>query len=360
MTRHPALLQSRDLYIGRTADDEVLVASRDITEDAYDLTVYTFGGTVEFNVDSGAGITLPGADGQLPAPTSQYQIGREGNQLYIADFDLVTGHGATVDWDHYGPSHYLGEHPRAGETVVAYEAGSNFVENDYYWNTVYHTFRVYLTTGITGWFNYGSPLGWIGRFPGENQATASIAEHTAASITARPPIAEWHGEIWTVDPATFVAPTADYIELHWFPAFQQREHRVSYWYGFGATTRWPGTFPYSVAVQATGDTGWLMRFAGGDADEDYYGGIGNIFVAAADVSSDIDGGHGPDPATTEGIAFKLPVGTYEISCKGAYNTAGSGGTVIQLCVIKSGEDDIILEEDNFIDVNLRRYARHCF
>ena len=135
---------SRDLYIGRTADDQVLVASRDITEDAYDLTVYTFGGTVEFNVDSGAGVTIPGADGQLPPPTSQYQLGREGNQLMIANYDLVVGHGATVDWDHYGPSHYLGEHPRSGETVHQYEAGTNFVNNDYYWNTVYERFRVYI------------------------------------------------------------------------------------------------------------------------------------------------------------------------------------------------------------------------
>ena len=148
---------------------------------------------------------------------------------------MIDGHNATVGWDHYGPSHYLGEHPGSGETVVAYEAGNNFVENDYYWNTVYNQFRVYLTTGITGWFNYGSPLGWIGRKHDKAHATASIANMTAAAITLHPPIAEWHNEIWIVDPATYVPTTDEYSVLHWFPAFQQREHRVSYWYGFGAT-----------------------------------------------------------------------------------------------------------------------------
>ena len=207
----------------------------------------------------------------------------------IANYDLVVGHGATVDWDHYGPSHYLGEHPRSGETVHQYEAGTNFVNNDYYWNTVYERFRVYITVNITGWFNYGSPLGWIGQFPGENQATAAIAERTAASITAQPPIAEWHNEVWTVDPATFVEATDDYIELHWFPAFQQREHRVSYWYGYGATIRWPAGFPYSGASRDGLTTkGWNIRWTGGDPEENYYGGLGNIFVAAADVSADAD------------------------------------------------------------------------
>ena len=245
------LLEPNYITVSYTGDfetgDLVLVSA---IENTTDTSTYTVGGGNSFISIlryAFGGITFPGTDGQLPPPTSQYQIGREGNQIMVANYDLVVGHGATVDWDHYGPSHYLGEHPRSGETVVAYEAGANFVNNDYYWNTVYERFRVYITVNITGWFNYGSPLGWIGQFPGENQATAAIAERTSDSITAQPPIAEWHNEVWTVDPDTFVEATEDYVELHWFPAFQQREHRVSYWYGYDATIRWPAGFPYSGA-----------------------------------------------------------------------------------------------------------------
>ena len=62
--------------------------------------------------------------------------------------------------------------------------------------------------------------------------------------------------------------------------------------------------------------GWTLRWTGGNPEENYYGGLGNIFVAAADVSADADATYLPLATTTEGIVFTLPAGTYEIILQG--------------------------------------------
>ena len=114
---------------------------------------------------------------------------------------------------------------------------------------------------------------------------------------------------------------------------------VAYWWCEGATERVPDVFPYTGAA---GDDRRRLQFSTTAPAQDYFDGdtrIGNIFVAGASVSSNLD--TGPTPAaTTNRVVFQLPEGLWDVTVWIESNNATADpATFLRLNQIRSGIDD---------------------
>ncbi len=114
---------------------------------------------------------------------------------------------------------------------------------------------------------------------------------------------------------------------------------VSYFYGSGQTERIPNTYPFTYVGTSTtvhqigfadASDGPQEAFDDGDA-------LGNIFVAAADVSTDID-----TTTTDNYTVFSLPEGRYHLEVELQHDDHASGTQVFELKKIVSGTDDRVL------------------
>lgn len=291
-------------------------------------------------------ITLPGSNGVLPHPIYLGEVGREGNQIYIAENVLLVAHGAEGGWEPYGPALYLEEHPQPGETTVNYEHSGSFNNNEYYFNTAYRSFRVYLNTGglTPGFYNLGTPLGWAGNHIDELSATAAIAGMTTAEVTAQPPIAEWGNDVYIVDPDEFVpADTAGHIELQWRVFHPIETHNpVSYYWGRGQTER----LPYTLTDYGRSGTNTVRpRFKSDMPDESFHGGDERAlleWIDSDDVPSDADLYDGEVAADLELTRhfFSLPAGLWHLELEVYSGIAGDTVTGSSIRRVESGADDI--------------------
>ena len=115
---------------------------------------------------------------------------------------------------------------------------------------------------------------------------------------------------------------------------------VGVFFGVGQTEEWPSDYPNTQ----TGISSRRMAFAADGPHDAWKGGhnfFDDIFVAAADVSSDIDVG---SPAgATDNIVFTLPAGRYKIEVWWASsNTNADAELQLGLFEITSGIDDSVI------------------
>ena len=115
---------------------------------------------------------------------------------------------------------------------------------------------------------------------------------------------------------------------------------VGVFFGVGQTEEWPVTFPNTQTSLASR----RMAFAADGPHIAWKGGnsfYDDIFVAAADVSSNID--QGLPAAATDNVVFTLPAGRYKIEVWWASsNTTADAELQLGLFEITTGKDDSVI------------------
>ena len=138
----------------------------------------------------------------------------------------------------------------------------------------------------------------------------------------------------------FTAAVNNRLDYSYFAMQAGTPPPTGIWYMNAQTSRWPSSYSYDIDPTSSR---LRLRWTGGDPDESLYGwdSIGDIFVAGADVSANIDGS--ANPATnTSFVVFQPPAGIYDIEVHaGTADETITEEFGIFLYQIQSG-DDLIL------------------
>ena len=277
--------------------------------------------------------------------TGDERIGLGNDGFHIVDVENAPATDASVNsWADYTDTDYEG--------ALRYDPFEPVGDGHYWYNIQDRTWREQYTDQASFIHNRdrNPPDNWIGHYASRQDALNHAAER---GIAAGDDFIAYTGHgnrrSGKVEEATdLTLGTGGRILRRWIfvPAagFQPGPPTAIYW-GVGQTERWPSNFPN---IQ-TGAGLRRMQFASGTLPhEDFDGGgnaLGDIFVAGASVSTDIDSG---DPArATERVVFTLPAGRYHIFVKATQrNDNAEFDTDISLSIrrISPGDDDVVIGE----------------
>ena len=286
------------------------------------------------------GLVLPNAQGNLPAAAADgsddASIGIQHGRLWDINRDLQPGHGANVRWTliglntniggfpgHNGTLRYRGIHDR-GSTV------GNAVANDFYSTYNAHFFRYHAGNGgLLGWWPIDPPNTLItgSPFPSEAAATAHCTGNNQLTI--------WGSELRRS--SEYVAPVAQNIIRAWEVSDPSPPNPRAIYYGDGAISIFPTTFPYTVYARSNLKRG---RFAANGPHRIFNNWeFGDIIVPLNDVSNDLDTQGAP--STAERVVFQPPAGRWSI--RSHMREAGTDtGAAWLLQEITNGNDDIVV------------------
>ena len=287
---------------------------------------------------AGAAYLRPGA---LPTPilsnVGQTRSGPDGTLFRIKRRN--DGGVLAVNWQSYGNGADISS--LYGEPDDTYrfrgEHDSSQVIRDILHGDVYSTsagaFWKYQNadpTQATGWFHFAAPRNWLGISSNEADADHRATAVDQTTIYSR--------NIRRVSSFSHVGGTP---VAFWEALRDLYENPVAYWWGKNQTEREPSGYPNTDF----GNELRRIRHESAEPNESFHGGadrFGDIWVAASQISSDIDAGL---PANPQYAVFSLPIARYKItsvlSVDLTYAVAGSPNSY-SLRKIQANDDDVLV------------------
>ena len=377
---------ARDFFIGKNAAGQLLFASSSTSEDAYPLTVIWFQEEEVAIPAAGAGGGGGDATSGYIAPKDEYVSDDLGKRVWENGIEkviqLVTqvGHSRVVAFQDLANA--VSALDADGNNVTTGGAGDflGFFQNlsgipglsivDGSWVALIGSgdFEIQDPTAFYSsehWNSY-NPFRGSGTRPWATitLADATTLDHVPFTDPDTGVVSDWrvvntsgHAENFTtaVGEAFFISNEQKIRMVTAYTEHADDEVRyvavpyyapgvlkpVGVFYGIGQTEEWPSDFPN----EQDGVNLRRMAFAANGPHDGWEGGLdgfyADIFVAAADVDSDIDAGE--PAAATANVAFTLPVGRYTVEVWWSVDDdAGDQTLAFGLFEVLSGVDDSII------------------
>ena len=312
------------------------------------------------------GVTLAGADSAdvlnatTPdaAPTDEElgKVRNTGTGLIIAR-QRNQGGSITVDWVEYellddistfwgesaGTYRWRGRQSRGSDVVLP-------LTGDVYMSPLGVFFANNPAGSNRGWLHLGTPNHFELAVNSQDEAEHNVDDDGE--------IFQWGQSLWVSDNYVEVA----LIRENYWDDVHHEGNPSAIWWGKNQTERKPSTYPN----QDDGAAIRRVEFAQVIPNEkfnDIGDFLDDIFVDAADVSANIDGGL---PALTDIMVFSLPVGRYNVYLDGGSSTGSDGSTMLGMVRIKENTDktikaialayntSVLLTELMVAEVNIRK------
>lgn len=243
--------------------------------------------------------------------TSYYKANRSFTVLTGDVADGLPDQASATGWDAYtrltAPSGFRGVVALVDRDDISSPQNNDWVYIVHAGTVTAERYRV--TGGISGWYNF-YPTG-IDIFLGYHYSFASAFNAVHGFSDSQRTAAVIRGDLAFLD--AYTAPTSGYIRNVWVPTPGDSAAPRAYFFVSGQTERNPDSFPWDIGTQGI-RTFDRVAFNQNTPNLHYDGGeavYGNIFVAAADVSSNMDSA-GVGDAVADLEVFVLPRGRHDI------------------------------------------------
>ena len=317
------------------------------------LSVRTGGGGADSSGGGNGLDPVSWADADDPDEDSIGRIENIEGVLYEHDVKHHDGHGKTVRWGVLGHDRFLGSFERSSDV-------NNPQQGDFFVSRTFGDFEIYQNSR---WVSY-NPFGDGGVW--DDSASLTYDDGVAGTIDDPAMIGIVLSRVEAFNRATgdgnvfwnrgarelivateFEAAadgTTDYFRrVYVAPAFLGPPTGI--WWGVSQTERWPSNYPNTDPGTADSTR---VRFVGGEPDEEFNSGtdvIGDIFVAVADISANIDVGV---PALTNTMVFTLPPGRFNLFFSiGRSDRATDQQFSYALRRVTTGDDDVVLGQGGY-------------